>query len=260
MTRASLLPVFSMRWRHVWCRNALVWRKLAIPSLVGNFGDPLLYLLGIGYGLGAFVGEIGGMSYLMFFASGLVCSSAMNTATFEGLYSAFTRMTSQRTWEGILATPLRLEDVVLGEIIWAATKSLISGTAILVVAALLGGVQGWMAIAAVPVIFLTGLTFGALALFITAVSPSYDFFLYYFTLGVTPMFLFSGVFFPVASLPPAVAWVAWALPLTHAVAAARPLMTGQPLDGILTHLVVLTAYFLTFLFLSALVLRRRLSR
>jgi lipooligosaccharide transport system permease protein len=253
-------PVFTLGWLPVWRRNALVWRKLALPSVVGNFGDPFLYLLGIGYGLGTFVGDIGGMSYLMFFASGLVCSSAMNTATFEGLYSAYTRMTSQRTWEGILATPLRLEDVVLGEIIWAATKSLISGCAILLVAALLGGVHSWLALAAIPVIFLTGLTFGAMALFITAISPSYDFFLYYFTFAITPMFLFSGVFFPVESLPPAVAWIAAALPLTQAVDATRPLMTPLPTHGILTHLVMLTAYFLTFLLLTTWVLRRRLSR
>jgi lipooligosaccharide transport system permease protein len=260
MPRLTALPIFSGRFVAVWRRNALVWRKLFIPSLVGNFGDPLLYLLGIGYGLGAFVGKVDDMPYLMFFASGLVCSSAMNTATFEGLYSAYTRMTSQRTWEGILATPLRLEDVVLGEVMWAATKSLVSGSAILVVAALLGGVHGYGAVAVVPLLFLCGLTFGAMALFVTAVAPGYDFFLYYFTLVVTPMFLFSGVFFPLTSLPPVVAAVAWGLPLTHAVAAARPLMAGLPLHGMLTHLGILAGYFLTFLLLSVVMLRRRLER
>jgi lipooligosaccharide transport system permease protein len=104
-------PTFSLRWTSVWARNFLVWRKLAVASLVGNFGDPFLYLLGIGYGLGGFVGAIDGMSYLMFFASGLVCSSAMNTATFEGLYSAFTRMNAQRTWDGMLAAPLTVDDI-----------------------------------------------------------------------------------------------------------------------------------------------------
>src|SRR3990172_9513362 len=125
-------------WVPVWRRNFLVWRKLAIPSLLGNFGDPLLYLLGIGYGLGALVGDVDDMPYVMFFASGLVCSSAINTASFEGMYSAFTRMSAQRTWDAILATPLRIEDLLLGAIVWAATQSLISSSAILVVAVLLG--------------------------------------------------------------------------------------------------------------------------
>jgi lipooligosaccharide transport system permease protein len=247
-------------WVPVWRRNFLVWRKLAIPSLLGNFGDPLLYLLGIGYGLGALVGDVGGMPYVMFFASGLVCSSAMNTASFEGMYSAFTRMSAQRTWDAILATPLRIEDVVLGEIVWAATKSLISSSAILVVAVLLGAVASPWALAALPIIFLTGLVFGAIALFMTALAPSYDFFMYYFTLVVTPMFLFSGVFFPVATLPPVMQSVASLLPLTHAVAAVRPLMTGAPTDGISTHLVVLGLFFGAFAVAACTVTRRRFAK
>lgn len=245
-------------WMAIWLRNALVWRKLSIPSLVGNFGDPFLYLLGIGYGLGAFIGDIDGLPYLAFFASGLVCSSAMNTATFEGLYSAFTRMTLQRTWEGILATPLRVQDILLGEAIWAGTKSLISASIIVLVASLLGAVHGWAAFAALPFLFVTGLTFGAMALLVTAVSPSYDFFLYYFTLLVTPMFLFGGVFFPVESLPAAVQWVVAVLPLVHAVDIVRPLLTGQPVEQFGLHLAVLLGYFGVTLALAIRLVRRRL--
>ncbi len=245
-------------WVTIWRRNALVWRKLSIPSLVGNFGDPFLYLLGIGYGLGAFVGDIGGMPYLAFFASGLVCSSAMNTATFEGLYSAFTRMTLQRTWDGILATPLSVPDIVVGEVVWAGTKSLISATIILAVAALLGAVQGWAVFAALPFIFITGLCFGAMALLVTALSPSYDFFLYYFTLLVTPMFLFGGVFFPVESLPAAVQWAVTILPLVHAVDIVRPLLTGQPISQLGLHLGILLGYLGICLALAIGLVRRRL--
>lgn len=254
-------PISNLRmpgWTAVWLRNALVWRKLSIPSLVGNFGDPFLYLLGIGYGLGAFIGDIGGMPYLAYFSSGLVCSSAMNTATFEGLYSAFTRMTLQRTWEGILATPLRVQDILFGETIWAGTKSLISASIIVLVASLLGAVHGWMALAALPFLFITGLTFGAMAPLVTAVSPSYDFFLYYFTLLVTPMFLFGGVFFPVDSLPTAVQWVVVVLPLVHAVDIVRPLLTGQPVEQFGLHLLILFGYFGVSLALAILQVRRRL--
>lgn len=245
-------------WVTIWQRNALVWRKLSIPSLVGNFGDPFLYLLGIGYGLGAFVGDIGGMPYLAFFASGLVCSSAMNTATFEGLYSAFTRMTLQRTWDGILTTPLSVPDIVVGEVVWAGTKSLISATIIVAVAALLGAVQGWGILVALPFIFITGLCFGAMALLVTALSPSYDFFLYYFTLLVTPMFLFGGVFFPVDSLPAAVQWAVLVLPLVHAVDIVRPLLTDQPITHLGLHLGILLGYLGICLALATWLVRRRL--
>lgn len=254
------LPAFSLRWTSVWARNFLVWRKLAVASLVGNFGDPFLYLLGIGYGLGGFVGAIDGMPYLMFFASGLVCSSAMNTATFEGLYSAFTRMNAQRTWDGMLAAPLTVDDIVTGEAMWAATKSLISSAVILLVAALLGAVHDATALWVLGLIFLTGLVFGAMALLVSALSPSYDFFLYYFTLVVTPMFLFSGVFFPVASLPAVAQAVAWLLPLTHAIAIVRPLMTGTPLGPWGLHLLVLMLYAGAFGYLAIVAARRRMIR
>ncbi len=242
----------------VWWRNFLVWRKLALASMVGNFGDPFLYLLGLGYGLGLFIGEMSGIPYMAFLASGILCSSAMNTATFEGLYSAFTRMNQQRTWEGMLTTPLNLSDIVGGEIIWAATKSLISGTAIFIVAGLLGGIQSWdTSWLALPAVFLTGLSFAGIALVVCVISPSYDFFLFYFTLFVTPMFLFCGVFYPINTLPEAVQMIAQALPLTHAVDLIRPLMTELPLHNSLVHIVVLLGYAVTgFLLASRLAVRR----
>ena len=253
-------PKVGRGWLPVWRRNLLVWRKLMIPSLVGNFGDPVLYLLGIGYGLGGFVGAIDGMSYLLFFTSGLVCSSAMNTATFEGLYSAFTRMNAQRTWDGIMATPLAVDDIVLGELIWIGTKSLISALSILVVAVLLGVVHHWQALAAIPLFFLIGLSFGAMALLVSVLSPSYDFFMYYFTLIVTPMFLFSGVFFPVHALPQIAQWMAWVLPLTHAIALTRPLMTAQALGSPGLHLAVLACYTVGFFYLTVVGARRKMLR
>lgn len=105
----------SLRWVPVWRRNMLVWRKLAGPAILGNFGEPLLYLLALGYGLGAFVQNMSELPYLVFLASGTVCSSAMSTASFEGMYSAYTRMAVQNTWGAMLATPLAVRDVVLGE-------------------------------------------------------------------------------------------------------------------------------------------------
>ena len=229
--------------------------------MLGNFGDPFLYLLGLGYGLGLYIGDMNGIPYMAYLASGILCSSAMNTATFESLYSAFTRMNQQGTWESMLATPLRISEIIAGEQMWAATKSLISGTAIFLVAGLLGGIQQWeTALLALPVIFLIGLAFAGPALAICAISPSYDFFLYYFTLAVTPMFLFCGVFYPIDTLPELVQIIAQLLPLTHAVALIRPLLTEMPLTLPWLHLGVLSLYAITGFMLAAHLASHRLLR
>ena len=107
---------------YVWRRNLLVWRKLAIASVLGNIAEPLLYMLALGYGIGALIGEIDGMPYVAFIGTGMVCQSAMFTASFEGMYSAFSRMHVQRTWDAIINAPIALDDVVLAEWIWCATE------------------------------------------------------------------------------------------------------------------------------------------
>src|SRR5881398_1743012 len=126
-------PELSLRFSHVWRRNLLVWRKLALASVLGNIADPLLYMLALGYGIGAFVPEIGGMKYIAFIGTGMVCQSAMFTSSFEAMYSAFSRMHVQRTWDAIINAPISLDDVVFAEWIWAGTKSLMSVLAILIV-------------------------------------------------------------------------------------------------------------------------------
>lgn len=254
----SHLPIISLRWLPVWRRNFLVWRKLLGPALLGNFIEPLLYLFALGFGLGVFVGEMQGMPYSVFLASGLVCASAMNTATFEALFSAFTRMSHQQTWPGMLATPLIVDDIVLGEMMWAGTKSLLSVAPIVAVAAGMGLVHDLNALWVLPLVLLAGTSFAALALCVTAFAKSYDFFVYYFTLVITPMFLLSGTFFPLETMPWAIQWGAQILPLTHAVELVRPLMTGQPSTQPLLHLGVLVLYGAAGLYVACVLLRRRL--
>ena len=251
--------ISAWRWFPVWRRNLRVWRKLLGPSLIGNFGEPLLYLLALGYGLGSLVGEVQQMPYVVFLASGIVCSSAMYTASFEGMYSAYTRMAVQKTWDAMLTAPLEVTDVVRGEVVWAATKSLISGTAILLVAGVLDALAGWRALWALPTVFLTGLCFGAMALVVTSFAKNYDFFLYYNTLLMTPMLLLGGVFFPLERLPQTVQTLANVLPLTHAVALVRPVMTGSAIANPLWHLAILFAYGLGALALASTLIRRRLK-
>ena len=131
-------PSLSLRFFPIWRRHWLVWKKIAMPSILGHLADPVIYMLGLGYGLGSLLPTMGGMSYMAFLAAGTVCYSTMNSASFEALYSGFARMHEQRTWEAILNTPVSLDDVVLSEILWAATKSLMSGAAVLVVIWILG--------------------------------------------------------------------------------------------------------------------------
>lgn len=254
------LPQFSLRFTQVWRRNLLVWRKLAIPSMLGNLADPLLYMFGLGYGLGRMLEDVNGLSYIGFLAGGIICSSTMMSASFEAMYSAFSRMQMQKTWEAILNAPLTLDDVVLGELVWAASKSFLSGSAVLVVAAALGLVPSPLALAMVPLIFLTGLAFAGLGLIMTALSPSYDFFMYYFTLCVTPMMLLCGVFFPLDQLPPAAQVAAQLLPLTHAVSLARPLVNGTVPPSWLLHIAVLAVYAVAGFYAALALTRRRLLK
>ena len=258
--KALVSAFVSLRWYAVWRRNARVWRKLAGPALLGNIGEPLLYLLALGFGLGALVGQVEGVDYLTFLASGFVCASVMNTASFEGIYSAYTRMAVQETWTAMLHTPLDVNDILIGEALWAASKAMLSAIFIIMVAAVLGAVDGWLVIAVLPVALLSGVAFAAMALVVTAVSRSYDFFLYYFTLLLTPMLLFSGVFFPIEGMPGWLQQVAQLLPLTHAIALVRPLMVGELPQQVVLHLSVLLAYSLFALLLASRLIQRRLYR
>jgi len=250
-----------LRWYPVWSRNMHVWRKLIGPALLGNIGEPLLYLLALGYGLGSFLGQkIEGLEYVVFLASGMVCASAMNTASFEGMYSAYTRMAVQNTWVGMLTAPLTLRDIIIAEVIWCGTKSAISVTAILVVASAMGLVADARAILVLPLGWLVGVCFGSMALVMTSVAKNYDFFLYYFTLLVTPMLLLSGVFFPIDGMPAFVQTAAKILPLYHALALMRPLMIGQMPTDVLLHLAVLGFYILVALPIAIRLISRRLLR
>lgn len=236
----------AFRFWPVFMRNLLVWRKLAIPSLVANIAEPLMWLVAFGYGMGAVVGEVSldgqKVPYILFLASGSICMSAMNAATFEALYSAFSRMHVQKTWDGILNAPMRLDDVLLAEMLWAAFKAVFTITAILGVMMALGITHSWKLLAAWPILLCVGITFSCLALIFNALAKGYDFFTYYFTLFLTPMMFLSGVFFPRDQLPGLVRDISAWLPLTQAIALVRPLFLDQwPTQPVL-HLAVLAVY------------------
>ncbi|MBI3480921.1 MAG: ABC transporter permease [Nitrosomonadales bacterium] len=253
-------PRLSFRFFPIWRRHLLVWRKVAATSIIGHIADPMIYLLGLGYGLGSLLPEMGGTSYMVFLAAGTVCYSTMNSASFEALYSGFSRMHEQRTWEAIMNTPVTLDDIVFAEMLWAASKSLLSGVTVLAVIWLLGLSHSLLSLWLIPLALLVGLCFAALGLIMTALAPSYDFFMYYFTLVITPMMLLCGVFFPVTQLPPLWQNVSAMLPLTHAVDIARPLLMGVSPPAALSHVAVLLGYTLCGFYVSLVLFRRRLSK
>ncbi|MBS1214008.1 MAG: carbohydrate efflux transporter, permease protein NodJ family [Proteobacteria bacterium] len=246
------------RWLAVWRRNALVWRKSARTALLGGFAEPLFYLFALGYGLGSLIGEVEGVSYVAFLTAGILSTSSMNAATFEGLYLAYTRMEVMKTWDGMLAAPLSISDVVMGEVLWMGTKSLISSALILLVTAAVGLAAGWQSLWVLPVAFLSGLCFGSMALVVTSFARRYDFFVYYITLVITPMVLLGGVFFPSATLPEPVRIGSALLPLHHVVELIRPLVSGRWEWGLLPHLAVPTGFTVASTTLAVWRLNRRL--
>lgn len=262
MTNARLYapPPVSLRFVPVWRRNWLVWRKLAVASVLGNLADPLIMLFGLGYGLGAALGNVGGISYFAFLAAGMVASSTMYAATFEALFSAFSRMHVQKTWEAIVNAPMRLEDVLAGEWAWAATKAFAAGACMLLVIVALGYVSSPLALLTIPVLVLLGLAFGGIGLAVNALAQGYDFFSYYMTLVLTPMLMLSGVFFPFERLPEAIQMIAMCLPLYHGVALVRPLLNGEIPPAAAANVAVLAAYSLVSFYVAVVLTRRRLLK
>ena len=250
-------PRLSMRFLPVYRRNLLVWRKLAVASVIGNIADPLIILVAFGYGLGTLLRQVDGVPYIVFLAAGSMCMSTMMAASFESLYSAFSRMHVQRTWDSLLNAPLELDDIVIAEWLWAATKSVLSGLAIVTVVWLLDISREPTLVLALPVVALTGLVFGAIGLCVNALARGYDFFTYYFTLVMTPMIFLSGVYYPVSQLPDWLAPVASVLPLAAAVELARPLVLGRLPEQPWLPLALLLGYACAGYLLARTLTRRR---
>jgi lipooligosaccharide transport system permease protein len=214
----------------VWQRNRDVFLKTWKTNFMPPFLEPVLYLGAIGFGLGQFVeldGRYAGVPYRDFIAPGLVAAAMMNAAFYECMYGSYVRMYYQRTWDAIVATPVAMDDVLAGEVLWGATKSMLYAVPTLLVAGAFGLVAWPSALVAVPLSILAGLMFATLAIMFTAIAPSIDAFNFPVFLFAMPMFLFSGTFFPTEELPPALQTVAWFLPLTHVVSISRAATFGD---------------------------------
>ncbi len=253
-------PRVSLRFWPVLLRNWLVWRKLAVPSIIGNIAEPLITLVAFGYGLGSLIGQVQGLPYIEYLASGSVAVSAALAATFEALYSAYSRMQVQKTWDSIMNAPVALDDIVFAEMLWAALKALFSVSAIVVVIYLLGISRAPTMLLALPVLAFVGITFASIALVFNALAQGYDFFTYYFTLVLTPMTFLSGAYFPIEQMPVWLQHVAHALPLTAAVELVRPLIIGRWPAQVLQPMAVLAACAASAYYIALVLTRRRFFR
>lgn len=199
------------------------WKRMLLPSAL----DPIFYFLALGYGLGAYVSKVGGLSFPVFLAPALCVTSGSWGATFEGLFSVWRRCFESRIHDNILTTPVEAEDVVLGELLWAGVRCVLYGMCFLLVVVVLGYVDSYSALAVPAYLFVGGIIFGAMAMIFTLAISRSDYFTYYLMLIFNPLYLFGGVFFPVDALPRWAEIAAWCLPMLHLVRISRMLCTGD---------------------------------
>jgi len=222
------IPKLTYRVWKVWHRNFDVFMKTIKVNFLPSLLEPILYLLAFGYGLGGFIQNIGGQPYINFIAPALVAIAVMNGAFFECTFGSFVRMYYQKTFDAIVATPVSVEEVVAGELLWGATRATINATIVLIVIAVFGLIASPLFLLVPLIAFFGGLMFASIAMCFTALAPDIDFFNYPSFLFVTPMLFLSGTFFPLTSLPSAAQATAMGvLPLTHIVNIARGVVAGH---------------------------------
>lgn len=253
----------SLSPRHavsVWRRNASMYSRTWMLNILPNFFEPVLYLVAIGVGVGAYVNEMRGMSYAAFLAPGLVCVAAMNGASFEVTYNIYVRLTYEKAYDAMLTTPIEPDDVLAGEVLWAVTRAAIYGGAFFVVVVLFGLAPLPGSLLVIPVIPLAGLLFAAIGVAFSLRVPTIDLFSFYFTLFLTPLFLFSDVFFPLEErLGGAWLWVAEILPLLHPVRLARAAFRGEAAPRIAWDLAYMAGLSLLLLVWARRAVRARLT-
>lgn len=221
------LPGFGSGVFSVWHRNFTYFKYTIWVSVMWLIVEPLLYLFAFGYGLGQYINPVGGQSYVEFFFPGLMVGSSMLVCFFEGTYGCFTKLVKQGTFKTILQTPVVAEEIAVGEIIWATSKGVISGLVI----GLIGITQGYFTFlevaAMMGVVVLVCFMTSSIAVFLATIAKSYDWFMFAQTGFFMPMYLFSGTYFPLESMPYQMQQIVWCLPLTHAVSAMRSILAGN---------------------------------
>ena len=257
MTAAELVPSVPAATR-VWRRNFKVFSKVWKGALLPQFFDPLFYLLALGFGLGTYLAKVNGIPYKQFVGAGLMSSAVMWAATFETTWNIFFKMEETRLYDSVLSTPVEVQDLVLAEMAWAATRAVIYGTTFTVIVALFGLVDSPWAVLTPLFLALGGACFGMLGLTFTSLIKTMDWYSFYYTLFITPLFLFSGIFYPLTRLPDWVHVIAWFTPLYHLVQITRGLVLGPDALSVLGNALWLLVVIVVLFPIPVRALRRRL--
>jgi lipooligosaccharide transport system permease protein len=243
MTVGEYVPSLPAASR-VWRRDLRVFSKVWKGALLPQFFDPVFYLLALGFGLGSYLATVRGIPYKQFVGAGLMGSAVMWAASFETTWNIYFKMEQTRLYDAVLTTPVEVQDLVLGEVLWAGTRAVVYGTTFLGIVSAFGLIRSPWAVAIPIFLALGGVCFGMLGLTFTSLVRAVDYYGYYYTLFITPLFLFSGIFYPLDRLPGWVSVVAWFTPLFHLVEITRGLALGPhalPVLGNALWLLVLTS-------------------
>jgi lipooligosaccharide transport system permease protein len=244
----------------------LTYKRTFRASIISSFLSPVLFLTAMGIGLGSYVSNsaaIGGVPYLVFLAPGLLAATAMQSASFEGTFPIMGGLIWNKIFHAMYATPITPRDIALGNLLWIATRLTLISTVFTVVIVLFGAAESPLIVLAIPAAVLTGMAFaGPIAAF-SATQKTPDKFSVIFRFGITPLFLFSGTFFPVSSLPAGLQVVAWLTPLFHGVALTRGLSLGTASDdpvAMAVHVAYLSTCAIVGAYLTIKSLHHRLVR
>jgi lipooligosaccharide transport system permease protein len=258
------LGAWNLSWRfiRIWNRNVLVYRKIWLVNFLVPLLEPVLYLAAFGVGLSALIGKVPydgeDLPYIAFIAPALLAVTMMYNSFFENTFASFVRMYYQKTFDAMMATPLSLDDIIAGEIVWGATKSAIASAIVLGVISAFGLAHYPEALLILPLSFLGGLAFGTAGMICTGLVPSIDMFNLPIFLFITPMFLFGGTFFPISALPDWAQKLSLGLPLTHLVNLCRAFCLGRMSKDLIWNAVYLAVFFVALFPVALNVMRRRL--
>jgi lipooligosaccharide transport system permease protein len=258
MSSSGAYPPLARRIGSVWYRHYRVYVKSLVSNGLPPFLEPLIFLAGVGLGMGRYITSMDNLPYITFLATGLPITAAMFTAAFECSFGTFIRLEFDKVYDGMLAAPITVNDLLIGEILWAGSKGIFFSLAVIGVESLFGILPMPAMLLAGIIGFLTGVMFASISLFVTSLVSSINQFNFYFTGFLSPMFFFSGVVFPVANLPSYLQPVAEIFPLTHSVRIVREIARGRLTSLAAIDIGAIALFTLAAAFFAIRRLRRRL--
>jgi lipooligosaccharide transport system permease protein len=259
----AVLPIAVLRPHpkqalRVWLRHAIAWTRFYRTSILLNFVEPITGLVGLGLGLGSYIHLINGVSFIQFIGPGLVAVTAMNAVTFDSLFSTYNFLHENRVYPSMITSPLSVDDLTVGTILWQATRSLLYGGTFLAIITAFGLVHSWWTLMVPVVLALSGIMFAAPAIAFAATVKAFDQMFYYITLIITPMFTFSGIFFPPSRLPQAIQGVIWFTPLYHTSHLIRSFVLGQVSGGLIVNFLWILVFSAIALLFPSRLIRKKL--